>query len=346
MAAPIKIGILNDMAAGPPGPGDPEAWLRLAVDELAAQGRLDRDISFIHAYGLGLPSGSAAAVEHAFKNLAAQDVLMIVGPAIGDNAIIATPLAELYRLPTLNWAGSERARGTYMFHLQVGSHEDESLILARYLAARGVRSAGVIYDRTPIGRRHLRFFQDEAEILGIAVTAAAMAPLATDASEALNQLLGAGIEGLVYLGLGLAAPAVARCANQRGWHGPCAMNSAGLRGYAPDFAKDIDHWVYVDLHADNNMVLQDLCTRLDIPPARALAAAKGYDLGRLVAEGISRAPELTRDGIKKGLEHIKCLAAAEGQKGTLLGFGHYDRGALHGSYLVLRQWRDGVSVAI
>ncbi len=79
---------------------------------------------------------------------------------------------------------------------------------------------------------------------------------------------------------------------------------------------------------------------------RVLAAAKGYDLGRLVAEGLARAPEFTREGMRHGLECVKWLDAAEGHEGTLLGFGTYDRGALHGRYLVLRQWRDGHSVEI
>ena len=71
--------------------------------------------------------------------------------------------------------------------------------------------------------------------------------------------------------------------------------------------------------------------------------AFGYDVGQLLAEGLARAPELTRDGVVEGLENVKWLPAAEGHEGTLLGFGHFDRGALHGRYLVLRQWRDGVS---
>ncbi|MFD1959282.1 hypothetical protein ACFSHP_09660 [Novosphingobium panipatense] len=35
------------------------------------------------------------------------------------------------------------------------------------------------------------------------------------------------------------------------------------------------------------------------------------------------------------------MPAAEGHEGTLLGFGVHDRGALHGRYLVVRQWLSG-----
>ena len=238
MAAPLRVGILNDMSEGPPGPADNERWLRLGVDELVQSGRIDREVEFVHAWGLGLPSGTAAAVERAYAALVEQDVLLIVGPAIGDNALVATPLAERDRVPTINWAGAERARGEYMFQLQVGSHEDESIVLARHLVSLGVGRVGVVYDRSPIGRRHLHFLLAEAEVVGLQIAAtASRPPLTEDAAAAVDPMLAGGADALVYLGLGLSAPAVARAATARGWVGPRAMNTAGLRGYDPEFAR-------------------------------------------------------------------------------------------------------------
>jgi branched-chain amino acid transport system substrate-binding protein len=324
-----------------------QSWLRLTADEFVGAGRLDREVEFVHAWGLGLPSGTAAAVERAFAALVLQDVLLIVGPAIGDNALIARALADSHGTPTINWAGSERARSEYMFQLQVGSHEDESIVLARYIASLGVQRVGVVHDRSPIGRRHLLFFQAETELLGLRMTgAASVGPLAADATIEVNTVLEAGAEALVYLGLGLSAPAVAQAVRARNWRGACAMNTAGLRGYASEFARIIDGWVYVDMHSDHNATLTTLRRRLGVAPAKGLAAAKGYDLGRLVAEGLARAPEFTREGVKEGLEQVKWIPAAQGHEGTLLGFGNYDRGALHGRYLVLRQWQDGQSLEI
>lgn len=347
MTAPLRVGILNEMSDGPPGPTDIERWLRVAADELIANGRIDREVEFIHAWGVGLPSGSAAAVERAYAALVDQDVLLVVGPAIGDNALVATPLAERYGVPTINWAGSERARSDYMFQLQVGSHEDESIVLARHLASRGARRVGVLYDGSPIGRRHLYFLQMEADVIGLRVVATdSLTPLAEEAGNEVAHVLDAACDALVYLGLGLSAPAVARAVRARGWDGPCVMNTAGLRGYAPDFARVIDRWVYVDMHSDGNTTLAALRQRLGLSLASSCAAAKGYDLGRLVAEALARAPERTRRGVKEGLEQVKWLAAAEGYEGTLLGFGNRDRGALHGRYLVLRQWLDARSVEV
>jgi branched-chain amino acid transport system substrate-binding protein len=71
-----------------------------------------------------------------------------------------------------------------------------------------------------------------------------------------------------------------------------------------------------------------------------------YDLGRLVAEAVARARHLTRAGLKEGLERIKRIPAAMGVDGTWMGFAHWDRAALKGEFLVLREWKDGRSVQV
>jgi branched-chain amino acid transport system substrate-binding protein len=347
VAAPIRVGILHDMSPGPPGPSDIETWLRVTTGELVSNGRLERDVEFVHAWGLGLPAGTAAAVERAYEALAQQDVLLVVGPAIGDNALIATPLAQRHAIPTINWAGAERARSDYMFQLQIGSHEDESIVLARYLASLGVRHVGVVHDRSSIGDQHLLFLLSEANILGLNIDVTCpISPLAQDATAAVDRMLGAQVEAIAYLGLGLAAPSVARTLTAQGWEGPRVMNTAGMRGYDSTFGRIIEGWIYIDMYSDSNATLAAVRQRPDVPVANSSMVAKRYDLARLVAEGLARAPEKTRDGIKDGLEQIKWLAAAEGHEGTLLGFGKYDRGALHGRYLVLRRWIDRQSIEV
>lgn len=345
--AKVRVGVLNDMGDGPDAPGDITEWLRREVAAVQAAGRLDAEVEFVHAWGLGLPSGTAEAVERAFLELARQDVAMIVGPAIGDNALLATPWVERERVPTINWAGAERGRGEWMFHLQVGSHEDESLLIARHLKAIGAERVVVVFDQSPIGTRHLQYLEDEARIVGLDIAAAAgISPLTEDASGEVERVLALNPQGFVYLGLGLSAPAVARPLAARGWQGPRIMNTAGLRGYHDDFAKACDGWIYIDMHSDSNRTLNALRAEMGVAAERAVWAAKGHDLGRLVAEGLARAKSFDREGVKTGLEQVKWLPAAEGEDGTLLGFGIQDRGALHGRYLVLRQWLGGKTVEV
>jgi branched-chain amino acid transport system substrate-binding protein len=340
----VRVGILNDSAAdAASATTDLTGWLRREIDSVRASGRLNTNVEIVQKYGLGLPEGSFAAVERAFDALVAEGVVLIVGPAIGDNALLATPLAESARVPMINWSGAERARGDFMFHLQVGSHEDESLLIARHLVGIGVKRAAIVHDLSPIGERHLEYLAIEGRIAGLEiVSAVGIDPLASEAGDAVRQVLEAGADGFVYFGLGLSAPAVAQALAASGWGGPRIMNAAGMRGHDPAFAAKIEGWIYPDLYSDHNRTL----AAVRDPAVPTFRSAVGHDIARLVAEGLARSPELTREGVRMGLEQVKWLPAAEGKDGTLLGFGVYDRGALHGHYLVLRQWRQGCSEEI
>lgn len=357
MAEPALVGILDDGVGARDGSGGGGVYrqlerdMRLAVEAVAASGRLDRPVEFVHEHGFGLPAGTAHAVERAFSALVDRGVLLVVGPAVGDNAIVATPLADRHEVPAINWSASERARSSWMFHLQVGSHEDESILLARHLASIGVSRVGVIYDRSPIGHRHLAFFEEECELVGVGLSArVAISPLPPGgASAEVAAVRSSDAEALVYMGLGWAGRDVAVARTALGWDAPAAMNAAGMRGGGdPDYARDIDGWVYPDMYADGNSLLSAL--RSPSGPGRDRVRpgglAVGYDMGRLVAEGIARARELSRAGIRDGLERIKVVPAAEGREGTTLGFGRWERGALKERYLVLRRWVGGESVEL
>jgi branched-chain amino acid transport system substrate-binding protein len=345
---PIRVGILDDTAARATDelPAT-AAVIRTVLDDHVAAGRIDGPVELVVEHGLGLPSGTAAAVERAYEQLVAEGVLLIIGPAIGDDALVAIALAERHEVPTIQWSGTERARGEWLFQLQVGSHEDESVLLARHLLALGCQRAAVVFDDSPIGRRHLDFFAAEASALGLGLgRTASVHPLAEEADAEVASALGPGADALVYFGLGLSAPAVAAAARLQRFGGPRVMNTAGMRGHLPGWAERLEGWTYVDMYADDNEVLAAAHRRIGSIAPPGPFVAFGWDLGQLAAEGLARAPELTRAGVRYGLERIKWLPAAEGRDGTLLGFGHHQHGALHGHYLVLRQWRDGRSVQL
>ncbi len=350
MAEPLLIGILSDMSASEPTDGSSrqfESFVRLALDPMIASGKIDRDVKFVYAYGLGLPGGTSHAVERAFVELEAQGVLAILGPAIGDNALVATPLADCYEVPTINYAGTERARSNWMFHLQVGSHEDEAVIIARHLKHLGIGRIGVVYDKSPIGRRYFSFLQAECENLGMLLaTAMSISPQPADAAEQVAAIKAASVDAVVYLGLGLALPAVAQAMQDAGVDQPRMMNTAGLWGYQPGFAERMNGWLYLDMIADNNAMLAKVRQMIPGGSAFQTRVAFAYDMGTLIGEGLARATEFTRDGVREGLELIKWLPAAEGHDGTMLSFGNFDRGALHGRYLVVRQWQNGQSIEI
>ena len=65
MAAALRVGILNDLSAGPPAQSGIEPWLRQAVDGLIRDKRIDRAVEFVNGWGIGLPTGTAAEADSA-----------------------------------------------------------------------------------------------------------------------------------------------------------------------------------------------------------------------------------------------------------------------------------------
>jgi ABC-type branched-subunit amino acid transport system substrate-binding protein len=343
-ALPIRIGLLYDFPQA--GALFADA-LRCGVEDVAATGRLDRDVELVERTAHGLPSGSEADVVRAFAELRDEGVLAIAGPSISDNALIVAPLCDAARVPAINYSGGERTRSQWMFHYQVGSLEEEPPLLAARMAERGLRRAALCYDASPVGRRYAECFEAARARLGLEVSGtASIAPLTEDAAETLARLRRGEPDVLVYLGLGVSSRAVALGLGEIGWDVPVLANSALMFGYArPDWRDGYAGWEYVDTVADDNRERARLRERFRQAAAGPIGCA-AYDIGRLLAEGIAASEHLTRAGIADGLRRVKRLPATSGRDGTTMGFGVWDHAALKGAYLVLRTWRDGHSIQV
>ncbi|HUY21427.1 MAG TPA: ABC transporter substrate-binding protein [Acidimicrobiales bacterium] len=344
--APILVGVLYDFPQADGGALFEDA-VRVGLDEVAATGRLDRPVELVARHARGLPAGTAHDVERAFAELVDTGVLAVLGPSISDNGLIVGPLADARGVPCINYTGGERTRGEFMYHYQVGSLEEEPAVLARHLVRAGHGSVAVAHDHSPVGRRYAEFFAEACGALGIDITGvAAVSPLAQDVSPTVRRLRAGGPEVLTYLGLGVAARAVALGVVSDGWDVPVVANSALMFGYARrDWRAGWEGWVYVDSVSDDNAARAALRERSPRSAAGPIGVA-AYDMGRLIGEAVARAAHLTRQGIKDGLERVKQLPASSGMDGTTMGFGHYDHAALKGRYLVLRRWSDGRTVQV
>jgi branched-chain amino acid transport system substrate-binding protein len=343
----VRIGILHDFPSADRGT-TMEEYAHLGAKEVVRQGRLDADIEFVHASGLGLPlpGGSADAVEKAFTELADGGVLAILGPAITDNTFVVQPLCDQYGLVALNYAGAEASRSKYMFHFQIGSLEDEPAVLAENLASRNLIRLGVIHDSSYIGRRKAEFLEHACPVAGTRIVTKTMVSLeATDVTATVTDVRSTEPDALVYLGMWTPARALAEALASLDWDVPVAANSALIYGYSspPEWRERWRNWVYMDTVADDNPVYCDLLRRAPgMSPGPILAG--GYDMGRLLAEALARAPIRTREGVRIGMERIKRVPSATGMPGTTMGFGVWDREALKGDFLVPRQWEGQTSV--
>jgi len=344
--SPIRIGVLFDIVLDG-GEALFQEALALGLSEVEGAGRLDRKVEWVVRQAAGLPAGTERELQRGFAELDEQGVLLIVGPSISDNALIAQPLADQAGLPSINFSGGAITRSHWMFHYQIGSLEEEPGLLVRRLATRGVRRAAVIYDASAVGRNYFEAFELAREMRGLEMSgSAAVSPVAEDLRSTVEQLRSTEPGALVYLGLGLAARPVDIALRDLGWEIPVLANSALMWGYLrSEWANAFAGWEYLDSISDDNPVRQALEARSPAAAATPLNCG-AYDMGRLVGEAIARSQHLTRAGLRAGLERINQIDAASGAPGTTLSFANYDHGALHGTFLVLRTWRDGRSVQV
>lgn len=299
-------------------------------------------VEIVRELAQGLPGGSAVEVVAAFDRLVDAGCVAIVGPSISDNCLIARDLADAGRIPCINYSGGAFTRGEWMFHYQVGSLEDEPVVLARHLVGRGLTSVAVLHDRSAVGEGYLAHLPRTLDV----TSRFAIDPLAEDAFDEVRRARAGGPAALVYLGLGVVARTVALAVADIGWDVPVVCNSALMFGYGRrDWRAGWDGWTYVDTVADDNAERVALAARSKATAAGPIGVA-GYDIGRILREALAWAPEVTRHGLREGLEHVKWLPAASGHDGTLMSFGAWDHGALKGEYLVLRAWRDGRTVQV
>jgi branched-chain amino acid transport system substrate-binding protein len=341
VTAAAPVGVLFDMALGPL-----EAPVLDAFRAGLAAVPLDRPVDVIRVTVDGLPNGTEHALRTGFVELADAGVLAIVGPGITDNAFVARDLADAMGVPCINWSGNEETRSRWCFQFQVGSLEEEPLLLVDHLVERGLRRVALVYDQASIGQRYADWFEARRTRAGIEVVArAGISPIATDAVDVLRAVQDDRADALVYLGLGVAAHPLAVAKRDAGWEVPAIANTALMHGHShPPWTEAWDGWVYVDMTSDSNPALQQLVRTL---PAEVTATPLGacwHDMGRLMGEGLAQSELLTRAGVLEGLERVKQVPATCGQTGTTMTLGRWDRAVLKGPYLALRQWRGGRSV--
>ena len=339
----MRIGLLFDFPQGDGG----ESFKSAVGLGLTREGVDRSSIEFVSETAIGHPTGTPETVAQGFQALASAGVSLIIGPSISDNCLAARDAADHEHVPAINYSGGERSRSSWMFHYQIGSLEEEPPLLVDRLVERDLRTVAIIHDVSVVGSRYREVFGWAASRAGIDVLAtASIDPVAVDVGAAVAILRAASPGALIYLGLGASSLAVATAVIDAGWSVPVLANSALMFGYLMrDWRDAWRGWEYVDTIADDNLERAAL-RQLDARAAAGSMGCAAYDMGRLVGAALGRADDHTRSGLREGLERVKLLAAASGHAGTLMGFGVWDRAALKGPFLVIREWRDGRTIQV
>jgi branched-chain amino acid transport system substrate-binding protein len=342
---PIKVGLLFDFEQGDGGRYYADGF-RLGLDEVDAEVRLGRPVELLIGQAEGLPGGSAESVVAALDAMADTGAVVIAGPSISDNGIVVRDHVDARHIPCVNYTGGAITRSRWMFHYQVGSLEEEPYVIVDHLRATGRRRVAVLHDDTPVGHNYGMWFERAVSERGGPQIASrdSVSPLADDLEPAVRAALDGAPDVLCYLGLGVAARAVALAVQACAWDGPVVANSALMFGYSrKEWRAGWDGWTYVDTISDGNTMRAALRDRSKAHAAGPIGVA-AFDMGRLIGLGLAMADDLSPEAVRDGLERVKRLPAAGGKEGTTMGFGQWDHAALKGEALVLRSWIDGHNV--
>jgi branched-chain amino acid transport system substrate-binding protein len=343
---PIKIGWLGAALDGPGGGYD--KIHRMAFDEAADNGVLNRPVEFVIHPENGLPQGSAKNAIDGFHSLVETGCIGIAGGYSSDNAMVLAPHANRLQVPLISWCGTERFHGDYCFRLGNGDCGGDATLVVAWLKRHGYERVAVLSEVSPNGEEYFRYFRQECRRRGVSIAAVeTVDQTPADLAANLVRLRQADAEALAYMGYGvIAANGMLRGAlDQIGWDPPRIMGTSFMF-YLMGFDK-FEGWVGIDQLCPDNRLAEGFHRRYverygaDPPMWPNAIPVLAYDTARVVVEGLHRAPVLTGWGLKAGLEQIRFLPSATGGPHTHIAGGPFDHQLFKGDWLLYGRVRDG-----
>jgi branched-chain amino acid transport system substrate-binding protein len=343
---PIKIGWLGSALDGPGGGYD--KIHRMAFDEATASGLLDRPVEFVLHAENGLPEGSAKNALEGFRWLIDQGCIGVAGAYSSDNGITVGALANELHVPLISWCGTERFHGDYCFRLGNGDCGGDAALIVSWLKQHGHLRVAVLNEISPNGEEYFRYFRQECRRRGVAIAALeTVSQSPADLTSHLRHLQQAGADALVYMGYGLlAARGLLRGSlDELGWDPPRIMTTAFMF-YLMGFDK-FEGWVGIDQFDPTNPLVQGFHRRFnerygqDPPLWPNAIPVLAYDTARVLIEGLVRAPILTGEGLKAGLEQIRFMPSTTGGPRAHIACSPHEHGMFRGDWLLYGRVRDG-----
>jgi ABC-type branched-subunit amino acid transport system substrate-binding protein len=347
---PLKVGMLVDYEPNEMLPDllDP---LILAFEDAMNCGRLSHAIELITKVCVSLPKKPAKNTVDAYHQLADEGALLIMGPGASDNAVVLRDYVEARKVPVLALTGTSQLQGDYCFVLANGGHGEEPALVANFLANSGYRRIAMFGEYGGSGDTEYRaWFKEQCRLQDIHIAFEHILNQRPEDGE-LDVLFKEVKErvqpdALVYMGTGWCIPAFNPALARIGWNPIKVANAAFM--WAPNssaWMEAMEGWTGVDQipgveTGDVNPNAATLFDRFEKRFDRRVEQVMiplMYDVGRVVAEGIVNASEMSPKGVRFGLERIKMFPAANGGAHTHITFGPYDHRGYKGDFLVMRK---------
>jgi hypothetical protein len=216
------------------------------------------------------------------------------------------------------------------------------------LKRNGHERVAVLSEISPNGEEYFRYFRQECRRRGVSVAAVeTVTQTPADLASNLRSLQRIEPDALVYMGYGmLAAQGLLRAAlDQVAWDPPRIMTTAFMF-YLMGFDK-FEGWVGIDQFDPTNPLVRRFHDRFterygqDPPLWPNAIPVLAYDTARVLVEGLVRAPILTGEGLKAGLERIRFLPSTTGGPRTHIACSPHEHGMFRGDWLLYGRVRNG-----
>jgi branched-chain amino acid transport system substrate-binding protein len=327
-----------------------EREIRMAFDEATERGVLDRRYEFLFEEDAGLPQGTAKGGIDAFNRLADAGCLAVVGANYTDSAMALAEHANARKVPLISMCGTDFFHGDYCFRLGNGDVGGDPILMVAWLRQNGYRRVSVLAPWSPISEEYFSFFRRECRRHGISIAAIEMADATTTTDQLAEKfavLRDSNADALAWLGYGglVVSGAVRDALAQLDWDPPRIMTTAFMQ-YIWGFGQ-LEGWTGIDQWCPDNPRMhafhRRFVKRYGEDPWMWPNAIPGlaYDMAVTVAEALFRAPVLTGEGVKLGLERIRFLPAVTGGPSTHIAGGPHDHQLFKGDWLHYGRVKDG-----
>ena len=320
---PHRVAIIQDWGVGVEPLYDQYDATQLAFEDALANGLIDRPVELKVVEVEGLPYTRATTILNAVDKVVREfDPIAIIGPHTSENAPIVKPYAESVGIPYVMMPGALDMAGPWTFLTPNGTFCDEAILMVdQAVDVHGVQRLGMIREDNLLGDEYAIYIKRRAQERGISIVADVVLGAFIEAEEgvqAIEAMRDSGAQAYVYVGFGATAMSVLGASQKLAAEGfdvpriTMSIFMGTIKGIVnldgPQYGGLIGNyegWTGVDQFDERNGHFVAMLDRFEkrFKGRRPMHCytAQGYDMGNVVAHGLSLAKPVSRDGLRRAL---------------------------------------------